>query len=187
MSVTAVPIAPVKRSYLVWLWIGIVVAVLAGGALAFAAPSDPNADWLARNARQPGVQTTESGLQYQVLEAGKGPTPTDEDVALVNYEGKLTDGTSFDSGKQTPLPVNGVVPGFAEALKMMPKGSKYRFWIKPELAYGDTAQGPIPANSILEFDVDMIDFLPEAYLRQMQMMQQMQGAQPGQNQTAPGQ
>ncbi|MBW4329685.1 FKBP-type peptidyl-prolyl cis-trans isomerase [Stakelama sp. CBK3Z-3] len=194
MSVTAVPIAPVKRSYLVWLWIGIVVAVVAGAALAFAAPQDPNMVWLANNAQKDGVQTTASGLQYQILKKGKGATPTDEDIALVNYEGKLTDGTTFDSGQQTPMPVRagdpdtgqpGVVEGFSEALKMMPKGSKYRFWIKPELAYGDTEQGPIPANSILEFDVDMIDFLPEAYLRQMQMMQQMQGGQPGGSQQTP--
>ena len=191
MSVTAVPIAPVKRSYLVWLWIGIGVAIVAGAAIAFAAPQDPNTVWLAATAGKPGVMVTDSGLQYEVVRKGSGPTPTDEDIALVNYTGKLTDGTTFDSGKQTPMPVRtgdpqtgqpGVVPGFSEALKMMPKGSKYRFWIKPELAYGDTAAGPIPANSILEFDVDMIDFLPEAYLRQMQMMQEGQG---GQGQTAP--
>ena len=195
MSVTAVPIAPVKRSYLVWLWIGIAVAVVTGAAIAFAAPQDPNTVWLANNAKKPGGMVTDSGLQYQVIKKGDGPTPTDEDIALVNYDGKLTDGTTFDSGKQTPMPVRkgdpetgqpGVVAGFSEALKMMPKGSKYRFWIKPELAYGDQAQGPIPANSILEFDVDMIDFLPEAYLRQMQMMQQMQGGQGAGGQAAPG-
>jgi hypothetical protein len=76
-----------------------------------------------------------------------------------------------------------VVPGFSEALKLMPKGSKYRVWIKPSLGYGDKVTGPIPANSVLAFDIEMLDFMPEATLRQMQMQQQMmqqqQGGAPG--------
>lgn len=180
-TVTAVPLRPVKRSYLVWLWIGIALAVVSAVALA-----RQGEDFLARNARASGVVTTASGLQYKVLEKGKGgPHPTDADVALVNYEGKLLDGTTFDKSQQpTPMPVTGVVPGFSEALKLMPKGAKYRFWIKPSLGYGDKATGPIPANSTLVFDVDLLDFLPEAYVRQMQQQQMMMqgGGAPG----APG-
>ena len=174
-TVTAVPIPPTKRSYLVWLWVGILAALV--GAAALAMQGD---DFLARNARQPGVVTTASGLQYKVLSAGSGAKPTDTDVALVNYEGRLLDGTVFDKSQQpTPFPVTGVVKGFSEGLKLMPKGAKYRFWIKPELGYGEKSTGPIPANSTLEFDVELLDFLPEAVIRQMQMQQQMMGGARG--------
>ena len=170
-SVTAVPIAPVKRSYVLWLVAGILAAVVAATALAFQGD-----DFLARNARAKGVVTTPSGLQYQVITPGSGPKPTDTDVVLVNYEGKLLDGTSFDKSQQpTPFPVTAVVPGFSEGLKLMSKGAKYRFWIKPELGYGPEAKGPIPANSTLAFDVELVDFLPEAVIRQLQQQQQMMG------------
>ncbi len=171
-TVTAVPLQPVKRSYLVYLWLGIALALI--GAVALARQGD---DPLTRNARAKGVVTTASGLQYKVLTAGKSGAakPTDADVALVNYEGKLLNGTTFDKSQQpTPLPVTGVVPGFSEALKLMPKGSKYRFWLKPSLGYGDKASGPIPANSTLIFDVELLDFLPQSVVQQMQAQQQMQ-------------
>jgi FKBP-type peptidyl-prolyl cis-trans isomerase FkpA len=121
------------------------------------------------------IVETASGLQYKVLKAGAGAAkPTDDDVVLVNYEGKLTSGTTFDASQQpTPMAIKGVVPGFAEALKLMPKGAKYRFWIPPTLGYGDKAAGPIPANSVLVFDLELLDWKSEAEIRQMQMMQQM--------------
>ena len=160
-TVTAVPIPPVRRAYWLWIIAGLIAAVLAAAALAAAGDS--------------AMKSTPSGLLYKELKAGTGPHPTDTDVALVQYEGKLTDGTVFDKSQQpTPLPVAGVVPGFAEGLKLMSKGAKYRFWIKPELGYGAEAKGPIPANSTLQFDVELIDFLPEATIRQMQMQQMMQ-------------
>lgn len=175
-NVTAVPIQPIKRSVIVWIVLGILAAVAVGAALSFAAPADPVAGFLAKNARTKGVVTTASGLQYQQLTPGRGTArPTDSDVTLIMYEGKLTDGTTFDkSERPTPMEPTKVVPGFGEALKLMTKGSKYRFWLKPSLGYGDKAAGPIPANSVLVFDVDMLDFLPEAVIRQMQMQQQMQ-------------
>jgi FKBP-type peptidyl-prolyl cis-trans isomerase FkpA len=174
MSVTAVPIAPVKRRYLVYLIVGLVLAAVAAVALAMQGPVDPGAAFLSRNGKAPGVVTTPSGLQYLVLQKGQGASPTDSDVALINYVGKLTDGTVFDQSQQpTPMPVAGVVPGFSEALKLMNKGGKYRIWIKPSLGYGEKATGPIPANSVLAFDVELLDFLPEAVIRQMQ--QQMGG------------
>lgn len=146
--------------------------------------NDPAVVFLKKNASgDKTVVQTESGLQYKILTPGKGPKPTDADIALVNYEGKLTNGTTFDkSQRPTPMKVTDVVPGFSEALKLMPKGSKFRFWIKPSLGYGEKANGPIPANSVLVFDVEMVDFLPEATIRQMQMQQQMmqgQGGAPG--------
>lgn len=173
-SVTAVPLQPVKKGYLIWLWLGIAVAVLAAAALAWAGDT--------------GLKTTPSGLRYEVLAPGKpGPHPTDSDVALVNYTGKLTDGTVFDKSQQpTPMPVNAVVPGFSEALKLMPKGAKYRFWLPPALGYGDRAVGTIPANSTLVFDVELVDFLPESYVRQLQAQQQMMQGMSG-GAAAPGQ
>jgi FKBP-type peptidyl-prolyl cis-trans isomerase FkpA len=167
-TVTAVPLLPVKRSYLIYLWIGIALLVVSAFALARQGDNP-----LARNARARGVVTTPSGLQYKVLERGTGTAkPTDTDVALVEYEGKLLNGTTFDKSQQpTPMPVAGVVPGFSEALKLMPKGAKYRVWIKPSLGYGDKATGPIPANSVLVFDLKLLDFLPESVVRQMQAQQ----------------
>jgi len=171
-TVTAVPLQPTKRSYLIYLWLGIALALI--GAVALARQGD---DPLTRNGRAKGVVTTASGLQYKILTPGKpgAAKPTDADVALVNYEGKLLNGTTFDKSQQpTPLPVTGVVPGFSEALKLMPKGGKYRFWLKPSLGYGDKASGPIPANSTLVFDVELLDFLPQSVVQQMQAQQQMQ-------------
>lgn len=197
MSITAVPIAPVKRGYLVWLWIGIALAVVAGAALAWkgtaavVAETGTNAQFLSYNASQPGVVTTASGLQYRVIEPGSGEArPTDNDLVLVNYKGALRDGTVFDESRQpTPMSPKQVVPGFSEAVKLMPKGAKYRFWLKPELAYGpsaqtnpQTGQEVIPGDSLLVFDIEMVDFVPEAVVRQMQMQQMMQqqgGAAPG--------
>jgi FKBP-type peptidyl-prolyl cis-trans isomerase FkpA len=184
-TVTAVPLQPVKRGYLVWLWLGIVIAAVA--AVALATLGD---DFLTRNARAKGVVTTPSGLQKKILTPAKAPSarPTDTDVALVMYEGKLVDGTTFDKSQQpTPMPIGGVVPGFGEALKTMQKGEKARFWIKPSLGYGAEAKGPIPANSTLVFDVELLDFLPEQVLRQMQMQQQgMMGGPGGPGGGAPG-
>lgn len=178
-TVTAVPILPVKRGYLIWLWAGIALALVSAWALARQA--DPV---LVREQRGHGVIATPSGLQYKVIKAGQpgGATPTDTDVALVNYQGRLLDGTTFDqSQRPMPMPVAGVVPGFGEALKLMHKGAKYRLWMPPKLGYGDRANGPIPANSTLVFDLEMIDFIPAAVLRQLQaqQMQQQQGAPGG--------
>ena len=190
-NVTAVPIPPTSRRVLGMIWAGIAVALVAAIALAWlgtgaaVAQTGTNDQFLAWNARQPGVQTTASGLQYQVLKAGTGAHPTDADVTLIKYKGTLRDGTVFDQNERAPLPVAQVVPGFSEGLKLMQKGGKYRLWIKPELGYGDRdTGGTIPPNSVLVFDVDLLEFIPMAVLQQMQMQQMMggQGGAPG----APG-
>lgn len=191
-SVTAVPIPPTKRSYLVWLWIGIAVAIAAAVALAWLGTSTdavraslPNDKFLAANKQQSGVIETASGLQYEVLKQGAGASPTDADVALVMYKGTLRDGTQFDASQQpTPLPVAGMIPGFTEALKLMKKGGKYRIWIKPELGYGaEPRRDPqgrevLPANSLLVFEVELFEFMPQAQFMQM-MQQQQQMGMPG--------
>lgn len=191
-SVTAVPIPPTKRSYLAWLWVGLIAAVFAAVALAWVGTSrvvaekGDNSAFLAWNKGQSGVVETASGLQYEVLQEGQGASPTDSDVALVMYKGTLRDGKQFDASQQpTPLPVQGMIPGFSEALKLMKKGGKYRIWIKPELGYGAEAkrdpQGRevIPANSLLVFDVNLLEFVPMSVYQQMMQQQQMGGAPGG--------
>ncbi|RDE05563.1 FKBP-type peptidyl-prolyl cis-trans isomerase [Sphingomonas aracearum] len=183
-TVTAVPLLPVKKAYVRWIWLGAVLALIAAALLAFQAPGDTAASFLARNKRAAGVVETPSGLQYQVLQKGKGgPTPTDADITLVEYEGRLTSGKQFDKSQQpVPFPLGGgAIPGFEEGLKLMGKGAKYRLWIPPQLGYGDkpvtnpqTGEVAIPAHSVLVFDVTMVDFQSKAFIQQMQMMQQMQ-------------
>ena len=189
MSITAVPLKPVKRSVVVYIWMFIALAVVAAAALAMQTPIDPTTAFLAKNARVKGVVTTPSGLQYQVLTPGKGPAPTDEDIALINYEGRLVDGTVFDKSQQpTPIPVvasdpatgrQGVITGFSQALKLMSKGAKYRVWIKPSLGYGEKDQGVIPPHSTLVFDLELLEFIPESTYRQIQQQQQMMQQQRG--------
>jgi FKBP-type peptidyl-prolyl cis-trans isomerase len=192
MSVTAVPIQPTPRRLITALWAGLAVLLVAAVALAWfgtsaaVAQTGTNDQFLAWNARQPGVQTTASGLQYKVLKEGEGARPTDADVALIKYKGTLRDGTVFDQNDRAPLPVAQVVPGFSEGLKLMQKGGKYRLWIKPELGYGDRdTGGAIPPNSVLVFDVDLLEFIPMAVLQQMQMQQMMGGGGQGGAPAAP--
>ena len=119
-----------------------------------------------------------SGRVIRTL-APNAPRPTDTDVALVNYEGRLLDGTTFDKSRQpTPFPVapGATVPGFAEAMKLLRKGEKGRFWLPAKLGYGERDMGQIPPNSTLVFDLEMVEFLPEAVVRQMQAQQAMGGA-----------
>jgi len=180
MSTTAVPLRPIAKGSLTRLWIGVAAVAVAAGGLAWAGQRGLNAtpaSYLAQNADEEGVVTTESGLQYKVLEEGDGPSPTAADVALVGYKGTLLDGTVFDENPQTAMPVDGVVPGFSEGLQKMKKGGKYRLWIPPQLGYGEQAAGPIPANSVLVFDVQLHDFKSKAEIMRMQQMMQ-QGAMP---------
>jgi hypothetical protein len=187
-TVTAVPLQPVRRRVLVYLWLGIALAVIVAVALAWQAPRDKVALDLARiRSGDAAIQVTASGLMYKVIKPGTGDAhPTDADLVLVTYDGKLVDGTAVGASAQpSPMPVKGNLPGISEALKLMAKGAKYRLWIKPSLAYGDKVTGPIPANSILVFDLELLDWKSEAEVRQMQQIQQMmqqQGAQGG----APG-
>jgi FKBP-type peptidyl-prolyl cis-trans isomerase len=120
------------------------------------------AAFLAENGKREGVVTTESGLQYEVIVKGEGAMPTDTSKVTVNYEGSLIDGTVFDSsferGESVSFPLSGVIRGWIEGLQLMPAGSTYRFFIPAELGYGPRDQGPIPANSVLIFKVELISF-----------------------------
>lgn len=120
--------------------------------------------FLSSNKTKPGVVTTASGLQYLVLKQGTGPKPTVTDKVKCDYEGRLIDGTIFDSsikqGKPIEFAVNGVIPGWTEALQLMNTGSKYRLFIPSNLAYGDQQMGAdIKPGSTLIFDVDLIEIV----------------------------
>ncbi|TCB65072.1 FKBP-type peptidyl-prolyl cis-trans isomerase [Acinetobacter sp. ANC 4178] len=121
--------------------------------------------FLAENAKKSGVQTTASGLQYQVIQAGTGKTPKVSSKVKVDYEGRLIDGTVFDSSiaRQHPaeFQVNQVIQGWTEGLQLMKEGAKYRFFIPANLAYGQIGSGDIiEPNSTLIFDVELLQVLP---------------------------
>lgn len=120
-------------------------------------------DYLTVNKAKEGVIVLPSGLQYKVLKAGEGESPDDNDVVKVHYTGTLIDGTVFDSsrerGEPIEFPVNGVIAGWTEALKIMKPGAQYLLYIPADLAYGDKKTGPIPEGSTLVFDVELLSFL----------------------------
>ena len=116
--------------------------------------------YLAENGTKPGVVTTESGLQYEILVEGDGEQPAAEDTVTVHYRGTLLDGTEFDSSysrnEPASFPLNRVISGWTEGVQLMKVGSKFRFHIPSELAYGARATGKITPNSTLIFDVELI-------------------------------
>ncbi len=128
------------------------------------AAAKAGADFLAENAKRDGVQTTESGLQYEVIKKAEGAQPKVSDVVSVHYQGTLVDGSVFDSsierGEPVEFPVGGVIPGWVEGLQLMSVGEKFKFYIPSELAYGAQSPTPaIPANSTLVFEVELLDIV----------------------------
>ena len=175
-EVTRVPLQPIAKGSLTKLWLGVVVAVLIAAGLAWAA--------------------VPKGVAVEELQAGSGPFPAATDVVLVNYTGKLADGTVFDEGQATPLPLEGMIPGFREGALKMQKGGKYVVEIPSDMGYGAeekvnpmTGEVAIPAGSDLVFEIEMLDFMPfEEFQQRMQAMQQMMQQQQGQGgQAMPGQ
>lgn len=120
-------------------------------------------DYLEKNKSAAGVKSTASGLQYIVEKEGTGASPKKEDVVKVHYTGKLTNGEKFDSsvdrGQPAEFPVGGVIPGWTEALQLMKVGGKAKLFIPPELAYGPSGRPGIPPNSVLVFEVELIDIV----------------------------
>ena len=117
--------------------------------------------FLDENAKRDGVVTTATGLQYEVLKEGSGDSPKETDNVTVHYHGTLIDGTVFDSsvdrGQPATFPVNGVIPGWVEALQLMNAGAKYKLFIPSNLAYGERgAGGAIGPNATLVFEVELI-------------------------------
>ncbi|MBI1402651.1 MAG: peptidylprolyl isomerase [Porphyrobacter sp.] len=169
-EITRVPIQPVAKGSLTKLWIGVILALLVGAGLAWAA--------------------VPRGLDVDVITPGTGPMPKNGDVVFINYKGKLAaDGTVFDESRDIPLPVEGLfpkgtpfpieegatIPGFFEGLKQMQKGGKYELFIPADMAYGDSPpQGaPIPPGADLEFDIEVVDIMSKkTFERNLQILQQ---------------
>ena len=174
-EISRVPLQPIGKGSLTRLWLGVAAAVLVAAGVAWAA--SPDFDLLT------------GGVTIETIEAGEGGSPAVTDFALVNYRGTLPDGTVFDEGEQVPMAVNQVVPGFSTALQAMQPGGRYRVLIPAEQAYGEAGGGPIPPNTDLTFEVDLIEYRTREEVMQMQqqmmqqqMMQQMlqgQGSAPG--------
>nr|MDP8994156.1 FKBP-type peptidyl-prolyl cis-trans isomerase [Pseudomonadota bacterium] len=164
MSVTAVPIRPLKKGSVVKLWLGMLLLL----ALAVAAA------WLGTRSFQ--LTTTASGLRFQVIEEGEGPTVTPADLVALHYELRLEDGTVLQNSEESGQPMvtgtQGLFPGFAEGLQMMRAGGTYRLWVPPSLAF----QGPIPpgapfdADDTLIFKVRVLQIAPGMAAMQQQMM-----------------
>lgn len=127
---------------------------------------DQNEAFLAKNKEKQGVIVTPSGLQYEVITMGTGPKPTAESTVKVHYTGTLIDGTEFDSsvkrGEPATFPVTGVIPGWTEALQLMPVGSKFKLYIPQALAYGGQAMGQvIKPFSTLIFEVELLEIVQQ--------------------------
>ncbi len=125
---------------------------------------EQNEAFLAKNKTKPGVTTTASGLQYEVIKMGTGPKPTAQNTVKVDYVGTLIDGTEFDSSikrkEPATFPVAGVIPGWTEALQLMPVGSKFKLYLPANIAYGATGAGQvIKPFSTLIFEVDLLEIV----------------------------
>ncbi|MCZ8324702.1 MAG: FKBP-type peptidyl-prolyl cis-trans isomerase [Sphingomonadaceae bacterium] len=169
-EITRVPLQPIAKGALTKLWLGVAAAALAAGGLAWA--------------------TLPGSVDIETIKAGTGPSPTIADVVQINYKGSLENGKVFDQGERAVFPVEGVIPGFTQALEKMQRGGKYKVEIPAALAYGaqeqrnpQTGAVEIPANSDLVFEIELIDFKSraeiEAQMRMMQQLQQLQGGAGG--------
>lgn len=180
-EITRVPIKPVAKGSLTKLWIGVILAVLVGAGLAWAA--------------------VPRGLDVDVIQAGSGPNPQTGQVVFLKYKGTLAaDGTVFEDAQTSPFPVQGLfpdgtpflledgamIPGFYQALQQVQKGGKYSIFIPAELGYGATPPpgAPIPPNADLQFDIEVVDIVSRATVERniqilQQQMQSQMGAGPG--------
>jgi FKBP-type peptidyl-prolyl cis-trans isomerase FkpA len=168
MSVSTLAHPPHHKAALTKFWLAVIVLIAVGVGLA----------WLGAGSLR--GERTASGLVFRTLQPGTGPIITDADAVLIDYEGRLPNGTVFDSsanhgGPQAVAPAQ-TIPGFAEALTKMQKGGRYHVVIPPKLGYGATSPPGIPPNSPLEFDIHVVDIAPGA----AEMAAQAQQAQQGQ-------
>ncbi len=120
-------------------------------------------EFLANNKNKNGIKETPTGLQYRVIKNGNGASPTKEDRVKVHYLGKLMDGSEFDSsierGEPTEFGLNQVIKGWTEGLQLMKQGAKYEFFIHPKIAYGSRPRPKIPSNSLLIFEVELLEII----------------------------
>ncbi len=171
-EVTRVPLQPIAKGSLTKLWLGVLIAILIGGALAWSAMP--------------------KGLSLDTIVEGTGDMPGPEDVVFVKYKGKLADtGEVFDESQDIPLPVEGIfpdgnplplgqmLPGFRDGAVQMQRGGQYELFIPADQAYGDAPppNAPIPAGADLLFEVEMVDFMTEEeFQRKLGILQQAMGA-----------
>jgi len=182
-EVTRVPLHPIAKGSLTKLWLGVIIAVLIGVGLAWAA--------------------VPKGVSIDTITAGTGPSPSADDVVFVRYVGKLaSNGEIFDESQDLPLPVEGIfpegsplpldamVPGFQEGAMQMQKGGKYELFIPSDKGYGDTPPpgSPIPPNADLLFDVEVVDFMSrDDFDRRIAILQQAMQGSPGASAPVPAQ
>jgi FKBP-type peptidyl-prolyl cis-trans isomerase FkpA len=181
MSVSTLYHPPHHKGALAKFWIAIVAVIAIGVGLA----------WLGAGGLR--GERTASGLVFRTIQAGTGPVITDADAVLIDYEGRLPNGTVFDSsanhgGPQAVAPAQ-TIPGFAEALVKMQKGGRYHVVVPPKLGYGAASPPGIPANSPLEFDIHVVDVAPgaAAMAAQAQAQQGRPSEVPGQEPQQPQQ
>ncbi|WP_151709428.1 FKBP-type peptidyl-prolyl cis-trans isomerase [Acinetobacter brisouii] len=121
---------------------------------------EKNKTFLAENAKKAGVKTTASGLQYEIIKQGTGKQATTNSTVQVNYEGKLVDGTVFDSsytrGQPAEFPLSGTIPGWIEGIPLLKEGGSIMLYVPAKLAYGEQGNQAIPPNSVLIFKVDLL-------------------------------
>lgn len=173
-EITRVPLQPIAKGSMTKVWLGVAAALALGIGGAYAA-----------------LPSHFSQLAVETIKDGSGASPTDQDVVLVNYVGRLaSSGKEFDKGQNAAMPVAGVIPGFAQGLKQMKRGGSYRIEIPAAMAYGAepqsnraTGEVVIPGNSDLVFEVELVDFMSQQQIEQqrmmMQQMQQQMGGAPG--------
>lgn len=165
-EITRVPLQPIAKGALTRLWLGVAASVVLAGGIAWAA--------------MPPM------VKVEVLKKGEGPGPTAADVAIINYKGMLKDGTVFDEAQQAPLPLAGVIPGFTKALMQTQQGGKYHIVIPASLAYKDKQAGPIPPNSDLTFDIEVLGFMNAQEFQQRQALMEQLRSMQGQGKGGPG-
>jgi FKBP-type peptidyl-prolyl cis-trans isomerase FkpA len=136
----------------------------------------------AQAAPAPAATPAAPQVKVEAITPGTGGKPPAHSYVLINYKGMLTDGTVFDQNERMPMALDEVVPGFAQGLVQMERGGRYKLTIPPELGYGAEASGPIPANSTLVFEIDLLDFKTAEELQAM--MEQMRAQQAAQAQGA---
>jgi FKBP-type peptidyl-prolyl cis-trans isomerase FkpA len=175
MSVTAVPLRPIRRGSVRRFWLAIILVIAAALVLAWAGSRQFNG--------------TASGLRYQIVDPGTGKGPTADDYALIGYKGTLPDGTVFDENAGAPMELAAMLPAFSEAVTLLKTGGRMRVWIPAALGYGANPPpgSKIPPNSPLQFDIKLLEFRTRAEVMEQQqmmqlqqMMQQQQGAPAGQ-------
>lgn len=194
MSVTAVPLQPVKTSHKLWLWLGILVAVLGAFGLAWVGTRAPvvasysDTEFLAWHKGRSGIQTTASGLQYEVLAPGEGAVIADGDGVSLTVQGELRNGTEFQPKVPMRMQVGQpMFPGFTEGVKLMRKGSRYRFWLPAELGMpAQPGQENELVGKLLVFEVEIQEVVPAAIIRQMQQQQEQMMLQQGAPGAGPG-